>query len=250
MVAEADPLWLAESDDGTTAPVIFHRRVGDGHAIYLACDAFASRPMAFQEWLLDLLATKDIRPAAQVFSRDAETGQTGPRQAGGVQWKEDGDLRYVLLARGENDLPQRLVFDRKAHIYDVLNKAYVGYGDHVDYTATQYTLRLFALLPYAVERLALEAPKELAAGSDATISAELAVKGGEAQRHWFRVEVFKPDGTPDRSYADTVAAPGGRATISIPFALNDAIGTWRIRVTDAAFGTSAETSIALHAAAE
>ena len=63
-----------------------------------------------------------------------------------------------------------------------------------------------------------------------------------------RVAVKRPDGTPAEVYSANVKAEGGRADIRLPFALNDPLGTWRVRVQDVATGTAAEAGIRLRGA--
>ena len=57
------------------------------------------------------------------------------------------------------------------------------------------------------------------------------------------VEVFDPSGKLARPYSGNVTVKDGRAPFHVPFALNDAAGSWRIRARDVVSGLTAERSI-------
>jgi hypothetical protein len=59
----------------------------------------------------------------------------------------------------------------------------------------------------------------------------------------FHVEVTDPAGRLVRQYSGNVIADGETATHPLPLALNDQIGTWRIRVTDASSGQTVESAV-------
>ena len=56
-----------------------------------------------------------------------------------------------------------------------------------------------------------------------------------------RVRVFRPDGTEAWCYARNVLVKGGRATYTIPFALSDPRGDWRVEATSV-FGGPAQAA--------
>jgi hypothetical protein len=59
-----------------------------------------------------------------------------------------------------------------------------------------------------------------------------------------RVDVFAPDAEePHRQYSQNMDCPAGRGTITIPFALNDPPGTWRLVARDVASGTTSEVRV-------
>lgn len=264
----AQPLWSARlPSTGETTPVVFHRQAGKGHAWYLACNFFGQYPTVrglvakeaaqiplftgFQQVFERIFADAGIKPGASAQLRDAATGKIGPRAPYVLTWSKDlGRNRVCMLMRdyyvhdsNPLDQPVTASFDRKAHIYEALSGKYLGFGGSVEITLTDYTLRIFSLLPYRVETMALEAPAEAAAGGDVTLSAKLTTSGGDADAHWFRVDVIGPDGRAREAYCANVEAPGGRAGIRIPLALNDSAGAWRVRVQDVATGVAAERTV-------
>jgi hypothetical protein len=58
-----------------------------------------------------------------------------------------------------------------------------------------------------------------------------------------RVEVIDPHGHPVRHYSSNLTVRDGAASFHIPFALNDAKGTWRVQARDVISGLTAATSI-------
>jgi hypothetical protein len=54
------------------------------------------------------------------------------------------------------------------------------------------------------------------------------------------VDVLDPVGRPVRHYSGNVTIRDGRAAYQIPFALNDAAGSWRVRARDVVSGLTAE----------
>jgi hypothetical protein len=263
----ANPLWTAQLPGGEAVPVVFHRQAGKGHAYYLACNfsgqyaavrgkttkepAQVAVLVEFQQVFEKAFAAAGVRPGAVVYRRDPATGKNGVRAPYvSVFAKDAGKVRHCMVMRdyyihdsAPLDEPVQAVFDRKAHLYEALSGRYLGYGDSLDMTLTDYTLRIFSLLPYRVERMELRAPSGATAGSDAVISAALAVAGGPADSHWFRVEATRPDGRACEAYSANVEAKGGAAEVRIPFALNDPAGAWKVRVRDVATGVAAESRI-------
>jgi hypothetical protein len=263
----AKPLWTARLTGGDTAPVVFHRQVGKGHAYYLACNYFgqyaavrgktpkdpAQIPVLvrFQQVFERAFEAAGVRLGAIVQLRDPATGKSSVRAP--YVWifsKDLGANRCCMIMRdfyihdsAPPDQPVQAVFDRTAHIYEALSGKYLGYGSAVDMTLTDYTLRIFMLLPYRVERMDLRAPAEAALGKDAVVSGALTTRGGAADSHWFRMDVVRPDNRACAPYSANVEAKGGRAEVRIPFALNDPAGVWRVRLQDVATGVAAEALI-------
>jgi hypothetical protein len=264
------PLWTARLPGADElASVVFHRQVGKGHAWYLACNFFGQYPAVrgstakdpaqipllarFQGVFERIFAEAGIKPGAAIYLRDAATGKTGLRAPYVWTWCKDlGRNRICMLMRdfyihdaNPLDQPVTAVFDRKAHIYEALSAKYLGLGDSVELTLTDYTLRIFSLLPYRVASMALQAPAEAVAGSDVAISATLTTSGADADSHWFRVDVIGPDGRARAPYCANLEAPAGKARLRIPLALNDPAGAWRVRVQDVATGVAAEAVITI-----
>ena len=81
-------------------------------------------------------------------------------------------------------------------------------------------------------------PAEVALGEQASFRAAVSIaapternreKTNGAQLHCFHVEVTNPAGELVKEYTQNVLAPAGSAGFSVPFALSDAEGLWRVR---------------------
>jgi len=267
--AAAKALWTATSEDGESVPIVYYRKVGKGQTFYFACDAFRhygrvrakalsaeERPAvaSFQSLIGKVLTDADVKPPVSATLLDAPPGPVWPRCPFlNLYAKEDGAIRYYTAIRDVylsgltvEDTPARVVFAREGYIYDVLGQKFLGRGNSVALVLTKYTMRLFAVLPYRVDGLSLSASSgQLKQGEDLSLSAQLEVSDGQPGRHWFRVEVARPDGQFDWAYSGDIEAKEGRAEIKVPFALNDPPGRWTIHVQDAATGELARATVDL-----
>ena len=68
-----------------------------------------------------------------------------------------------------------------------------------------------------------------------------------AALHVLRVDVVDPAGARVRAYSGNVLLGGATASWRLPFALNDAVGSWRVRVTDVLTGRMVSSRIAVEA---
>jgi hypothetical protein len=94
---------------------------------------------------------------------------------------------------------------------------------------------LYALLPYDIGRfsLALSRPN-IQPGETMRYDLNFQSADGKAGLHVFRVEVIAPDGKLLPHYGSILPAENGKASGSIPMALNDPKGRWQVRARDVA----------------
>ncbi len=126
------------------------------------------------------------------------------------------------------------------HVYDVRARDYLGLTDHIQAEIAPGQALLYSLLPYAVTDLSVQAQD--ARGS---FHASLQAQGRVPGMHCLRVEVLDPNGHAVKEYAQNVIAHEGSTSFSVPFALNDSEGVWRVRVRDVASGMMAATDLVL-----
>lgn len=208
------------------------------------------RSDVLQQRMIDLLASAGVKPAIVTRNRPGAGGADGAL----THWlwygvKDHGPIRYSMIVRDYTtiqfdapDQPATVAFDRTAHIYDVLDGVYLGHTDRVELTLVNNTVRLYALLPYKVGTLSLDAPADWRAGRTLSATAQLA--GAEAD-HLMRLEVIDPTGKARGEYADNLRAPAGKVAVTIPFAHNDPPGSWRLILTDVATGTETQATVTL-----
>jgi len=164
----------------------------------------------------------------------------------------DGRLSYLGFCGPHSLTPKQYeqhhetaTLDKEYHLYNILEGRYLGFAKQIELQYKVLDLaRLYACLPYKVEKLTVKLDKPAwAAGEMATFSAELSASEplNEADRHVFRVEVTDPAGKYRKLYRYFPIARAGKARCEVPLAINDPAGTWRLVVTDVATGVKAET---------
>ena len=244
-LAGAAALWSA----GET-PVGAVRRLGRGCAITtnipwstLAGDRLADDPQPLRELAAALLEASGIEPPARLRRSDG----TRPK-ASRLTLFESGTLRYLAV---EQDLrlphlaaqPAHLTLPEAAMAYDLrAGRALAPTPSREwDLVLSRGRPLVFALLPYAVNALRVEAPASAPPGAALKIGVSLETSAPATGFHVVRLDVFAPGATtPHRQYSRNLDCPNGRGQAEIPFALNDPSGPWRLELRDVATGTRAE----------
>jgi len=194
------------------------------------------------EVLGQVLAEAGLKPPARL------TAQAGrPRCIEQVLFS-DGDLRYLafeqdILQRGLPPQKVSVAMAKPAFVYDVRTGRQVGEGPVAswDVEVSRGRPRLFALLPYRVVGLDARAPASAKLGEELPVTVAVRTEPGEAQFHVVHVSVYAPGSRePHRQYSRNVECPAGRGRASIPLALNDPPGAWRLQFRDVASGARAE----------
>ena len=141
--------------------------------------------------------------------------------------------------RCEGSDPVVIRFGRKAHVFDVRARKYLGEVDRAQTTLPPGETALYALLPYRVEGLGLNAPASVKAGEELVARVNL-VASGTAGDHVIHVELLDPKGQSVWCYAGNELLPAGKGVVRVPLALNDAKGKWTLRVRDVLTGAQSE----------
>jgi len=135
------------------------------------------------------------------------------------------------------------------HVYDVLAGKYLGEMDSVSRTVSPTIPHMLATLPYKVEAISLAPAKEsFKQGEKLAFSAAIETDGAQAQLHVLRLELTDPDGELAKMYTMKVKADDGKYAGSLPLALNEKMGEWKITARDVATGVSAEAAVSILAA--
>ena len=158
----------------------------------------------------------------------------------------DGGAEYVCLLRKHrvSDLSGwkvRLESPRKAHVYDVREKKYLGETGSIETMLHPARAKVFARLPYRVTGLGLRLEKaRQRQGQPVNFTVVVEVSGGKPLTHVVRAELYGPGGKEIPHYAQNVLVRNGTHSAVIPLALNEATGTYRMVVTDVATGVMAK----------
>ena len=151
------------------------------------------------------------------------------------------------LAWYESAVTLRL--DAPKHVYDVLAGEYLGHLKEIPRAVMPGITHVLAALPYKVESITLVPDKDTyAQGEKLAFSAQVETDGPDAGLHVLRIELTDPDGELAKMYTMKVKAEGGRYPGSLPLALNEKIGEWKITVRDVATGVCAEAAVKILAA--
>lgn len=162
-----------------------------------------------------------------------------------------GDAEYVGLLREYfmydfKPYPVTVRLPRKAHVYDLRRGAYLGHTDSLDLDLS-YEAHLYALLPYPVKAVRIQGPSAARPGETSEFA--LGVSAGILSRpedpRVYRVEVQGPDGEALPWYAANLRAESGRATWTIPWALNERPGRYTLLAQDIATGVSCRESVVI-----
>ena len=231
------------------------RRVGKGLTVYLGCNPIAwkflvqnGEEAAARRDLLALLAqggvtprfraeTADGTPVASVeytrFTRDGATYL-------GVEKKPVARERYPLAAAVKLAEP--------AWVYDVRAGKALGRLSAIPATFEGFDTMLYALLPYEVKGLALEAPASVARGGELKATARIvAPDAAKRTTHLLRFDLVPKGGyTFERTKPirpQFVDAKDGVGTATFAIAYDEADG-YTLEVTDVATGAKAARPVA------
>jgi hypothetical protein len=242
-------------------PLFVSNAFGKGHALLMNVPFAAFNQLRkddhqgmFLEPLSGALARVGVKPYATLATAD------GPARSIEQTLFVDGRLRYLALQQDilRRDLPEQAIavtIEKPAYVYDVRAGELLSDGPTARWrtTLSRGTPRLFALMPHRVTGLDVELSvrgAKAAAGARPGDTVEVAVTvetdGAEPRYHAVRLDVFAPGSdSPHREYSQNVACQGGKGRATIPLALNDATGQWRLRLRDAATGAVVDRTLAV-----
>jgi|LSQX01.1.fsa_nt_gb hypothetical protein len=250
---EAVPVWTKREMtlDGETVEVYADAEgdpsitrkdhAGGGRAFYLSFVAPRSNEMI--AWL-EAEGFRGLPKIAQMSHLPGEPGEyefvrleSGPIAMLGVLRERRMDL---------SDGPLTLTLPEEREVYDVRAHRHLGRSDTITADLLPGQTALYALLPYRVESVTVTAA-DAAGGASCAITATINASAPTPGDHVLRVEVRDPAGALSDAYTRMVVSERGVATVSIPFALNDAPGDWRVAVRDVATGMQGEAIVRLSA---
>ena len=141
--------------------------------------------------------------------------------------------RDVTLALGE-----------EMHVYDTLERKYLGRMKKIPRTVTPGVPHVLAALPYKVEAVSLAPARDsLKQGETLAFSAAVETDGAEAGLHVLRIEFTDPDGKVVKVYTQKLVAESGECSGRVQLSLNEKVGDWRITARDVSSGTSGGATV-------
>ena len=129
------------------------------------------------------------------------------------------------------------------HVYDMLRGEYLGLRRAIDFELSPGQIRLVAALPYRVESLSVSILTQgIRRGQKVAFGMQVRSGQGEPVEalHVHRLEVTGPDAKLRPHYARNLVARQGVCAGTVPLALNETPGRWKLSVRDVATGISGQ----------
>jgi len=273
-VTDGEQGWCAGHD------TVVRRRHGEGETIYVGASLapfFDEKGLAdpqqsarLSDLVSTLLCEVGLAPPASVTNRHGQpalTCESAHYRAGAADYF--GIVRYPEVLREAEDVPDAaysvpiegaraslepddgtvfITFPERRHVYDVRARRYLGHIDRIETTLGYGDAGIYARLPYTVTGLEIDGPSSVSAGEAVSLGIQLAVSGDTGPgNHVAALRVYAPDGARCQHYESRVALPGGVGGATIPLALSDSAGTWRVVARDVATGTESERTFRVRA---
>ena len=236
------------------APVFVQNTIGRGKAVLLNVPFSAingPRNEKLEGPILTEIAASLMAHGIQPYCR-LQT-EDGPARCVEQTLFSDGNAKYLCLQQDalQPHLPAQaavLTLPEPAFVYDTRAARQLGQGKtntwHVE--ISRGNPRLFALLPYTVTGLTAAVSEQAEAGRESPVTVQVAASDGRPGFHVVHMAVFAPGSrTKHRQYSINIDCPAGKGSATVPFAVNDPPGAWRLECRDAASGTRTSTTVTL-----
>lgn len=246
------------------APALITQTYGKGQAILLnfSLRGYLSLPKGteqefagwgagagYREFVAGLMKTAGVEALVQVLPEaphvEVSRFQQGAAMYVGIVQSLPRDTIEYTNRTAPAPQPRAVTVDfgAKNHVYDVRAGKYLGETQTLRTQLTPGVAQLYALLPYKVSGLKVQAPGQARTGDAVTVDVKLGVPARPAE-HVVRLQVFGPDGQERPWYARNLVsdqspvAMTGLARGSLQLALDDAPGNWKLVATDVASGVT------------
>lgn len=229
-------------------PLLISNNYGKGHAYFLNfCPGYSEsgRSAGAREFKRLLLSLSGIKQTIRVSGPGTLPNIMTVRYRNGsntylclLPSPPSGNWEKMTLADlRRQSFKAELKLPEKSYLYDSREGKYLGWSDTFHIELTPGDGKVFAVLPYKVEKIILPVPAEVEKGSCADIQFKVKASNGQPSHHVFLVEVFNPAHENCLHYRRITESSDGTGKIRIPFALNDPAGRWTVKIKDAATGT-------------
>jgi len=141
----------------------------------------------------------------------------------------------------EEDKPVRVIFDRKAHIYDLRTGKYFGFTSEIEDDFPAGRMKVYALLDEAINAVSAVSEKDQYRRAEvARVDCIIQAGNRPADLNAIRVNVTDAGGGDLPAFRSTQVAREGKLQINLPLALDEPLGKHTVRVTDAISRIEAE----------
>jgi hypothetical protein len=259
-IAVKDARVLAACDlDGTPLPVLTLRTRGqgrvywlnsmlDGHQAIHRGGAAEERsialggPLAVRQshWKLldEIVQAAGIRPRCRLLAGDRPLFDTETWYYATPSGRSLLVAHYLSEDRRD---PATVRLDRKGWVYEMRTGRCLGHTDAFQDSFPAGVMRVYLITDYKVKGLALAAaPPEGKPGGCVRVACTVETDGLSPDLHAVRLEVCGPDGNDLPAYRMVLSASEGKAVATLPMALDQTPGKYRVRAVDAVSGIRAE----------
>jgi hypothetical protein len=203
-------------------------------------ERFREKGPAIRAQVAGIMGSTGLVPVVTV----APDAEGKPRHPGLeiVTFQRGNGLVVGFLNHSAAPYERRVATQTARHVHDLRARKCRGLRKEWDLKIGSGECKLYALLPEQVAQINPVVPKAATRGSEALISlSDKALSG-----HIIAVAVTDPAGGERPEYASCVAVDGqGRAQTTMPFALNDPVGEWHIKIRDIAGGVAIDKALSL-----
>ncbi len=255
-------------------PAVVVNRFGKGLAVclnfrllYYANHRLSKSDQIFAQQTLNvlggLIGLAGIEPAARVGLGRREIGvervcfQDGPAEYHCLRRNLEQDHQAGLgeivgeEAEAQTPINVSLKFRKSGHVYELRSGRYLGLTDSVSGRLEHPEPLIYALLPYKVDALDLDAKAEYARGERVRVRITLFTREKVAfVNHVLRCRLYGPDTLERTSVRQNIVTKTGKATFAFDLAWNEMAGDWRTVVRDVATGIESEHRFAIRPPAE
>lgn len=278
IVAAGAEVLAAFQDDATT-PAVTRNPVGDGEAwfVNMLWDSYRSfrsggvggeivdrtstdeqTAATWRHLIQNLLAGTGIAAPA-VITRNGETVpyieqvvyRHGPVTYLGILPRYFGG-RYARGTEREwikpkDFIPVEIGFQRKSYVYDMRRGAALGQTASIPTRITNGIALLYALTPYPVESLQVQAPASANPGENIDVAVRVRARRQEPGDHVVHLDITGPDPAMSDCHKTNLVTDGGSGRWTVPLAQNAPPGTWTVTARDTISGTTARAAFTVDA---
>ena len=140
------------------------------------------------------------------------------------------DVAQNAILGGKESQKHRINLAAERHVYDLLQRRYIGYGKSFVYEYAPDTQGVFALLPYCGKDIEIAFTPE---GAELKLIAD----ADRLAEHTFHVELLDENGKENPAFNEVIQAPGGKVLYKFSKPLN-AKGQWKLKVREILTGVS------------
>jgi hypothetical protein len=156
----------------------------------------------------------------------------------------DADTASTKLFEGSRSVV--LTLPREQFVYDVRTARTIGKQTQLTVRLDPYEPSIFTTSSAAIPPPKISGPRRLRPGQTGTFVLTIAGPS-PAAFHLFHLDVVDPSGRFVPHYAGNIPAPNGRATTTLPLAVNDNPGRWEVRVKDLLSGHARSSTVEVSA---